>query len=261
MAGVCDLLAWEALDYRFRVRTSDPSVGASLSALFSGFRAVESAETELVLDDTHGGPNQLVALMSEINLAAIDSAVGELLLHAGAVARRDGAAAVICGPSGSGKTTLTVSLSKEPALSYVTDEVVCLSPETLRLRSYRKPASVKIGAQRILGDLRPTTARLSGGTWLVPPADFEAAAPSGAPLAPSVLIFPTYVEGSDLTIERLSEVEAAFLLGGNSSRLRETRVPHLVSLGRLARRAPAYRLTHGDVRSATAVVAELLEAA
>lgn len=57
--------------------------------------------------------NRLTALLSDVTIGAITAAGGNLLLHAGAVARADRAdraTAVLCGASGSGKSTLTAGL-------------------------------------------------------------------------------------------------------------------------------------------------------
>lgn len=189
---------------------------------------------------------------------AINATAGGLLLHAGAAALPDGSSVILCGRSGSGKTTLTIRLV-ESGLSYVTDEVVALHPQTLRITPFRKPAIVKRGAQESLAHLDPQTDE-AGATWVIPPSRFETATVTRAPLLPALVVFPTFVPGRMCEVERLQEAEAAYLLGANSSRLKDVRGGALDALGRLARRAPAYRVTHGDSATARDTVAELLAA-
>lgn len=200
------------------------------------------------------------AMAGTINFASIAAAHGSLLLHSGAVARPDGGCAVLCGPSGSGKSTLTSVLTQR-GHAYVTDETVCLDATTLRITPYRKPVSVKPGSHGALEHLAPEKGSIAeatnGDIWLVPPTDLGGAPLPDGPLDPRVLVFPTYEHGSQVRVERLGEGETAHLLGGNSSALAMVEQP-LESLARLVRRAPAYRIVHGDVRRAADEVERLL---
>lgn len=255
--------ARDALGYRFRVCAADGPLNESVAALFAGLEhtAEEGAE-QLWLGPSDGArttAEQLVVLMGRINLAAINAATGNLLLHAGAVAGADGGAAILCGPSGSGKTTLTIRLT-ESGLDYLSDEAVCLDPRTLRISVFRKPAVVKSAAQQVLPHLRPDLAVLATGTWLVPPAAFRTASPTTTPISPRVIIFPTFRAGARCRVEAVTEAEAAFLLGGSASRLSDVHVGPLPALARLARRAPAYRIAYGDSLAAATAVRDLLGA-
>lgn len=252
----------DALGYRFTVRAHHPDVRSHLMVLFAGLSAVGHAEVDpLELDATDARlSDRLVALMRRINIAAVGAAAGSLLLHAGAVARPDGGSAILCGQSGSGKTTLSVRLA-ESGLYYLTDEAVSLSPVTLRLRPFRKPAVVKAGAQQLLCHLRPQLDAAADGTWLVPPNAFDTTPTPDRPLLPRLLVFPTFTPGAGCAVEPLSEADAAYLLGKESSRLGEVQGGALPALARLARRAPAYRLVHGDADLAVRAVRSLLAAA
>ena len=203
---------------------------------------------------------RFAAMAATINFAVVGATAGSLLLHAGAVAHPDGGTTVICGPSGSGKSTLTAVLAGR-GLAYVTDETVCLDPLTLRITPYRKPVSVKPGSFGSLQHLAPEPGSVaeacSGEMWLVAPADLGGEDLPRAPLDPRLIVFPTYVAGSPLSLERLGEGEAAFALGGNSSQgLGRVERP-LNALARLVRRAPAYRLIHGDVQQAVDSIEQL----
>ena len=211
--------------------------------------------------DTVDVASYLTAMAGSINFAAIDAAAGSLLLHAGAIAHPDGGTAVLCGPSGSGKSTLTAVLAGR-GHAYVTDETVCLDPLTLRITPYRKPVAVKAGSFGPLQHLAPEPGSLAAacsgsGMWLVAPADLGGADLPDVPLDPRLIVLPTYVEGSAVTLERLDEGEAAFALGGNSSQGLHRVDQPLEALARLVRRAPAYRLIHGDVQQAADAVEQL----
>lgn len=199
----------------------------------------------------------VAGMVGTINFAAIDAAAGSLLLHAGAVARPDGGTAVLCGPSGSGKSTLTAVLAGR-GHAYVTDETVCLDPMTLRITPYRKPIAVKAGSFEVLRHLAPAPGSVaeacSGEMWLVAPADLGGRDLPPAPLEPQLIVLPTYMEGAALTVERLGEGGAAFALGGNSSQGLHRLDRPLEALARLVRRAPVYRLVHGDVQRAADAV-------
>ena len=201
--------------------------------------------------------NRLTALLSDVTIGAIKAAGGNLLLHAGAVARPDGATAVLCGASGSGKSTLTAGLGTA-GWAYVTDETVCLDPDTLRITPFRRPLSIKVGSHQVLAHLQPDPTY--AGSWVVPPSALKGPPLPEQPLLPELLVFPTYRAGAQLEVTALSPGEAAFLAGTDSSRLADTREP-LASLARLARRAPAYRLVHGDLDAAVLAVSDLLAAA
>jgi len=249
----------DALGFAFTVVPGASALGDRVTELFAELPAGAEPKQAFRLDELgEHSWQRLEAVVAQVTLGAIAASEGQLLCHAGAVCRSSGDAAVICGPSGSGKTTLTVRLV-ESGLGYLTDETVCLDPATLRARPYRKPVSVKRGSQQLLGHLRPRT--LSEGTWVVPPAAFDVTGLPNRRLVPQLLLFPHYTEGADLRVEPLGEGEAAFRLGQNSSRLRAVRGGALPALARLARRAPAYRLTYGDVDAAVRTVHELWDTA
>ena len=206
--------------------------------------------------DTTTSSNRLTALLSDVTIQAIATAGGNLLLHAGAVARTDGGAAVLCGASGSGKSTLTAGLVAA-GWSYLTDETVCLDPQTLRITPFRRPLSIKPGSHQVLGHLRPVPEYT--GNWIVPPAALGGAPLPDRPLLPEVLVFPTFRPGARCNVVAISPGEAAFLAGTDSSRLSDTREP-LQALALLARRAPAYRVVHGNLDAAVRGISDLLAA-
>lgn len=256
-----------ALGYTFSATSADLAVRAFVRTLFAEFDREDPPEVKqaFVLPGDKAGLDLAVAAMATtINIGAIVASAGALLLHAGAVARSDGGSAILCGPSGSGKSTLTATVVGR-GLCYLTDETVHLDPLTLRITPYRKPISVKPGSHEVLQHLRasdgsPKAAWTSRATWHIPPRQLGGAVMPEAPLLPRWLVFPTYRSGAKLQLERLGNGEAAHLLGGNSSQLKALDRP-LEALDRLVRRAPAYRLVHGDVQQAADAVERLVESA
>ena len=250
--------AYEALGFRFRVDTADTGLAGHVDRLLAGCRSsVTEAGPLLPVDDS---PGSLISLVGTVNMRAIGAAGGSLLLHAGAVCRADGRAAVLCGPSGSGKSTFTAVLAGR-GLAYVTDETVCLAPESLRITPFRKPLSLKAGSHHVLPHLRPPAdphlVRGSGGQWLVPPPALGGPPLPAGPLLPDVLVFPTHTPGAAVQVDRVPAAEAAYTLGGNTSRLRDVRDRGLPALARLVRRAPAYRVVYEDVHAAADAVQDL----
>lgn len=254
----------------FVVRCPDPELRSYLDELLEGFpSAVDNGGA--VQFDIDAVPRRgftsigqaVGTLISNINLAALAAAEGNLLAHAGAVCGPDGKVAVICGASGSGKSTLTARLV-ESGLAYLTDETTCIDPHTLRVTPFRKPLSVKPGAQPVLAHLRrdagSSAARFTDETWLVPITNLGGAPLPAVPLLPRVLIFPEYAADVPLRVERLTPGEAAFTLGGNCSRLRSVRGGPLAALARLVGHAAAYRIVHSDAADAAQEVRALLAA-
>ena len=269
-AHIASLPEWsgDALGYPFTFRSDDPAVVCHVVRLFAGLRGAESTGPPTAfwmptLGDP-GLPGSLTGMAGTINFAAVRAAGRSLLLHAGAVAHADGGTAVLCGPSGSGKSTLTAVLAGRGA-AYVTDETACLDPLTLRITPYRKPLGVKPGSFAVLQHLAPrpgsvAAACTSDEMWLVAPSTLSSAPLPDVPLDPRLIVLPTYRQGSAITVERLGEGEAAFLIGENSSQGLHHADRPLEALCRLVRRAPAYRLVHGDVYAAADAVEQLWEA-
>ena len=237
------------------MRCEDPVTTAHAARLLAGL-AEQAARDDASLLSLSPRGGAFAALVGTINMRAVAAAESRLLLHSGGLARPDGHVAVICGPSGSGKSTLTALLAAR-GLAYVTDETLSLDPQTLQITAFRKPLSLKQGSWVLFPDLEPRAFRDSERQWLVAPDDLRGASPPQGVLTPQVVVFPTYMPGEQVRVERLGAAEAAYQCGGNSSRLQAVRGGGLPALARLARRAPAYRLIHGDVRSAADMVEQL----
>src|SRR3954454_19919994 len=166
---------YDALGLRFRVYCPDQAARDYVEYLLSGLRASDVTSSTgyvgefVVEDEATRQPDAIATLVGMINLRGLGAARGSLLLHAGAVSVADAGATILCGPSGSGKSTLTAALSRRHA--YVTDEIVCLAPETMHLQAFRKPLALKQGAHDLFPHLRPQSGsmaeRYAGDRWLI----------------------------------------------------------------------------------------------
>lgn len=256
---------YDALGYRFVVRPQRDTSDDAVRHFLSGFVLTEEHRRHskpAVIDLADGTAEGAVALIGTINLRATGHAEGSLLLHAGAVTREDGAVTMLVGPSGSGKSTLTTELVRR-GYRYVTDETVCISPESLRITPFRKPISLKVGSHTAFPDLRPQHDSLGGvsnGQWLLPPADVESdSGPLPRSLTPELIVFPTFHPDAAGEVTPLSPGRAAYQLGLSASFVWSVRGGAVHALARVARRAPAHMLDFCDVRKAADLVEQLME--
>jgi len=257
---------YDALGFRFRLTCPDPASATYMAHILSGLEAAPSeGAVEFALRAAPAGaqagpgPDEVGHVVGTVNLRAIGASAGSLLLHAGAVARQDGGVAVLCGPSGSGKSTLTATLSSRHA--YVTDETVCLTPESLRITPFRKPLVLKQGAHKALSWLRPAEGTvpspLEGDRWYLPPSSLTTASLPRQPLFPDVAIFPTYLPGEAVKVEEVAPAHAAYLFGTNSVQRESIRGGVLRCVARMARRAACFSLQYDDSERAADIIETL----
>jgi hypothetical protein len=258
----------DALGCRFGVTADDPDLVRHLEQTFSGLPPAPRAEVVFDMDSMFSAgtldDGGTASLVGTVNLMSLQAAEGNLLLHGAAVARADGACVILCGPSGSGKTTLSAVLACG-GYAYVTDETVCVDPLSFRITPYRKPLSIKLGSQGVLGAIAPPPrsleARFTKETWFIPPSRLSTRK-EPADLHPELLVFPRFRPTTRRPLlQRLHPADAAYRSGSNSSRLRQLEPDPLGALARLVRRIPAFSLEHGDVRHAALAVVDLLESA
>lgn len=256
---------YDALGLRFSVRTETAQAESHVREVLAGLetRYDGSADvSEFSLDTGSQTVGESVAaLVGNVNLRAIEAATGNLLVHAGGVVDGRGRVVVVCGPSGSGKSTLTAVLAGR-GYAYVTDETVCIDPLSLTVRPFRKPLAIKHGSHTVLAKLRPKVSEAgTTASWLVPPDALATAPLPARPMLPVAVVFPTYAEGAELFVERLTEAQTAYTLGSNASTLWAVQGGALPALARVARRCPAFRLIHSDVEAAADEVEDIWAAA
>jgi len=194
--------------------------------------------------------------ISSATLNFIENRHGHLLLHAGAAAAADGRTIVVHGASGAGKTTLTAALVST-GLAYITDETVCLDPNTLNIEPFRKPLTVKPGSHQLLQRYRPSSEHIDpkSGNWQIPPSDLGGPDLPKAVPTPTVIVFPDVdADQQDVTMTPVSRARAAFLLGEQSSALWRIEPRPLAALEHLVTAAPAFVVTYSDAFRAAAMI-------
>ncbi|MEO8107909.1 MAG: PqqD family peptide modification chaperone [Actinomycetes bacterium] len=194
----------------------------------------------------------------------IASRRGHLLLHSGGATAADGWTVVVHGASGAGKTTLTTALVQS-GLAYVTDETVCLDPDTLIIEPFRKPLTVKPGSQELLAHLAPPTDEVSegSGNWQLPPKRLGGPDLPDAPLHPAVIVFPDFdPDRTDVSTTTVSPARAAFVLGEQSSAMWAIEPRPLAAIARLVTTVPAFKVSYGNAfDAAPLIISDLMDAA
>ena len=159
-----------------------------------------------------------------------------------------------------GKTTLTAALVAQ-GLAYVTDETVCLDPDTLAIEPFTKPLTVKPGSQQLLAHLAPPDDEVSedSGNWQLPPQRL------GGPdlpqeLRPALIVFPdVQPEAKGVQAIPVTPARAAFVLGEQSSAMWAIEPRPLASLASLVTSVPSFQVTYGNAFDAAPhIVNELL---
>jgi hypothetical protein len=147
----------------FAIRNCDPEFEQKLDGLLSGCKVTEASDDD---DDD----------VDEINTGCTKN-VRELINH---VLRKNsrcvwiGAACLvspgakqvlIAGESGSGKTTLCVSLARAHGWKVLSEDVVLIDPETLKILSVGMPFAIKHGTYKMLSEGMGITPELVDGQW------------------------------------------------------------------------------------------------
>lgn len=188
-----------------------------------------------------------------------------LLLHAGVVERK-GRAVVLPAHPGSGKSTLTAGLACQ-GYRLLSDEFGVVDLESGRLLPLLRPIALKnasIGVirrfapQAVLGPEFPKT-RKGTVAHLAPTP--QSVALRHTPAQPVLIVFPKYVPGSSVTVERVSAPRAFVKLSGNAFNYETLGPAAFDAVARLIRVCEAYRLQYGDLEEAVCAVGRLMEGA
>ncbi len=176
----------------------------------------------------------------------------------------NGRTVVVHGASGAGKTTLTTALV-QAGLAYVTDETVCLDPDTLVIEPFTKPLTVKPGSQELLAHLAPPPEEVSegSGNWQLPPERLGGPPLPDAELRPAVIVFPDVdPDRTDVVATPVSPARAAFVLGEQSSAMWAIEPRPLAAIARLVTTVPAFQVSYGNAfEAAPVIIGELMDAA
>jgi hypothetical protein len=174
-------------------------------------------------------------------------------LHAAAVARGEDLV-LLAGESGAGKTTLTLALLGD-GWAYLTDDLAPIAVDTALVHPFPKPLGVKdLATWSAIADAFGDMAALGPptGSFLVPPTRWEVAT---EPMAPRALLFPKFVAGAPLEVERLSAAKAAAI---SSAYLRRLDPSTVALLNRVCSAARCVRLSYGSTRAALGAIEDVL---
>jgi hypothetical protein len=267
---------YRALDYSFGLRSEDVRFGHVFEQLYEGCAAHGVPETwyevvhngrsrsdrELFVDGVRvaglSDPSWLLGyLMWHVNHEVIArSTAPYVLLHA-AAATIDGRAVLLPGAPEAGKTTLVTGLVREGA-GYLTDEAVALDPDTLEVVPYAKPVSLDRGAWELFPDLAPRgdLAVHCREQWRIPPEAIRSDAVVG-PSRPGLIVFPSYVAGSETAVERLRRPQALLELLRSTFGFHDHPRRNLRLLTRMLADVPAFTVRSGELAGACQAVKEL----
>jgi hypothetical protein len=189
------------------------------------------------------------ALLGESVYHLVDRSRGGLVLHAAAVSLDGRRAIVMPGTSGAGKTTLTAWLVARGA-HYLSDELVWLPEAEDDVRAFTRLLNLKLGARPVLQSLLREGGHAQVWSWqggdLVDPAALHAGATLSR-AAPGLLLFPTFAADAAFELVALTRAQASHALLGFTANARNLARHGLGEAARLARLAPAFRLTYGGV--------------
>lgn len=200
-------------------------------------------DEEVLLSDVPSRllPAQAVSLLTR---QVLDHEPKLLHIHAAAVVEND-QALLVAGPSGAGKSTLCSALVSS-SWAYVSDEIVRVHLDTLKVSSFAKPISIKkyaIGTVGRLAQIDVPPER--SAPWMVPASTIGQLA---APKAHEVRTIVSYQfrpgEGSVLeTLHRATMVRELLADGQDALRMGERA---LLVASELAARANCLSATTGD---------------
>lgn len=170
-----------------------------------------------------------------------------LLLHAGVVARDDGAIILPAAP-GSGKSTLTCALHLA-GWRFLSDEFGVVDPASGLVLPLLKPAALKnrsidvIGTMpgATLGPVFPNTRKGDVAHFVPDRASFVH---RGRGAKPRLVIFPRFREGATLGCTRLQPADSAMRLGLNSFNYQTLGPVGFHAVTSLARQTHAYELEY-----------------
>jgi hypothetical protein len=203
------------------------------------------------------GTNDLIEWFAwEVNRAAVDRSRNEVLvLHSAAVA--DGPRAVLlAGASGAGKSTLAAALTLAGS-TYLGEESITVTPAGCVVAN-PKPLALDRDSRAALHSFAPAVEVLAADRPLVAPTAIGPVGASDQPAEPALILRPAFRTGCDMRVTPLPVSEAAFLLADQSFNFAALGADALHTIGRIARRAPAFTFEFSDLAGAVAAVRGLL---
>ncbi len=198
----------------------------------------------------HGSCRATLAnlLVGETIHVLIAHARGGVALHAAALSR-DGRAVLMPGRSGAGKSTLTMWLTRR-GFNYLTDEAVFLAGETDRVEAFTRPLHIKRGALPAVTrefdvDSHASETLSSAYVTIIPHRLLNPNSQLDRPRL-QVIVFPHYLPGGELEIERLSKARTGLGLMDSLVNARNLPGHGFAEAARIARGVAAYRLSYSS---------------
>lgn len=262
---------YELLDTPFRVASDDDAVGPLVGELLGHFgsrRAARAANTMVIRQPDERRPQYslfrdcktvyrgderqgaVVALLAELNRQAIES-FDTFAAHA-AVIEIGGNAVAMPAESGHGKTTLTAAALMS-GCGYLSDEALCIDPQTQLVRPYPRPLLMSDRSRELLG-IESVVVR-SAEEGAVVPSQLGTVITDELPL--EHVVFPEYGhDGATLEPVEAGAVMAE-LLKMSFNNYKDPRGAFEL-IAAVAGRVKGWRLTYGDpFEAATLMTAKL----
>lgn len=270
MRWTCQVLDWpfriedatrsdvgREVDRVFRRLTVPPHAGKSfrIQTLSPSGKFGLTFEGDLVAT-SHDAASLVDVLVWNVNQQVVRHSSHLILVHAGAIATKE-VGVLLPGPSGSGKSTLTAALVRD-GLSYLSDEIGALDPETGFLRPYPVPINLKRGSWALFEEVPENDAQTRpSGQYLVAPGSLNQGMIS-PPTRLEIVVAPTFHLGEVTTLRKRSRGDGLSTLLDNLLDDRSLDAERFQALADMCRQADFYELTIGDVRDAAATVRGLL---
>ena len=217
-----------------------PGGEAGTLALYRGDDLLYQGDSEATLAEM---------LLGETGYSLADKSRGGLLFHAGALAG-EGKGLLLPGDIGAGKTTLTTWLALKGIgrLDYLSDEMVFFPDGANSMKTYTRPLNLKKPARVALKDcfdFEGNDDHILSTSYgdLIPPELLNFAGPRDE-VPVNLILFPRYAAGSEFKLESLSKAKAGLALMECLVNARNLPGHGFRELVRLARTAPAYKMSY-----------------
>lgn len=262
---------YELLDTPFRVASDDEAVGPLVNELLGHFaskRAARAANTLVIRQPDERRPQfslfrdcqtvyrgderqgTVVALLAELNRRAIES-FDTFAAHS-AVIEIGGHAIAMPAESGHGKTTLTAA-AVISGFGYVSDEALCIDPQTQLVRPYPRPLLLSDHSRQLLGIESVAVGSEQEGA--VVPSHLGRVVSADLPL--EHVVFPEYGHDAPSLEPVAAGAVMAELLKMSFNNYKDPKGAFDL-IASVAGRVEGWRLTYGDPFEASALMAAQL---
>ncbi|UTW54141.1 HprK-related kinase A [Kordiimonas sp. SCSIO 12610] len=208
-------------------------------------------------------PEKMAALAFEmgLNISVALRTYRYLILHAGVVANSKGSV-IISAASGGGKSTLT-SLLMEKGFRLLSDEFGIVDLETVKLRPYPRPVSLKNESIEVVREI-------AGDDWISdiikdgPKGDvaYRRARPndienSNIHASAKLVLFPKFEKGAVATLTKVKNADTVMRLLASSTNYQVIGEKAFTALNDLSSTAEAYEMVYGSSEDALRLFGEI----